>query len=160
MPHNVRGSITMKVARLLFLCVFLLVFAAQSVILAQSWPSPCVPGISSNPIVMENLCNEPPPATAVPAVAQPIAPAPILTLSAERLSRIQLDDFPTIQPGDIMVFEANRRDFVLRTQISNGKEIVVGPITVDEAEDTSVAWRKGRVKLDYPEVVGQKIVHY
>src|SRR2546421_5155133 len=59
-----------------------------------------------------------------------------------------------------MVFEANRRDFVLRTQISNGKEIVVGPITVDEAEDTSVAWRKGRVKLDYPEVVGQKIVHY
>jgi RHS repeat-associated protein len=104
---------------------------------------------------MENLCNDRPPAKS--NVFHPAAP---LTISAQRLSRMTLDDPPTIMAGDVMVFEANRRDFILRTEVSNRKEIVVGPLTLEEAEDTSVAWRKGIMKLDYPEVLGQKIVGY
>lgn len=129
---------------------------------AQSLPSLCTPGISSNPLVMENLCADLPPAKVVPAVARSKAlqPNPLLTLAAERLSQIILVDPPTIAPGDVMVFEANRRDFILRTELSNGKEIVVGPMNLKEAEDTSVAWRKGHVRLDYPEVLGQKVIRY
>src|SRR6185437_3196012 len=53
---------------------------------------------------------------------------------------------------------ANRRDFVFHILLSNGKEIVSRPLTKEDAEDTSVAWRKGSIRLDYPEALNQRIV--
>src|SRR2546423_6952128 len=69
-----------------------------------------------------------------------------------------LDESPAIRPEDFLVYEANRRDFTLYIHLSNGKEIVVEPLTKADAEDTSVAWRKGRIRLAYPETLNQRIV--
>jgi len=85
-------------------------------------------------------------------------PATSLTLSAQEITSMNVDYAPVIQPGDFMVFEANRGDFSFYILLSNGKEIVSRPLTKEEAEDTSVEWRKGRIRLDYPEALNQRIV--
>lgn len=117
------------------------------------------PNLTPGPIEA-NYANES--AEAVAAVmkwsAQPSAP--LLTLTAQQVSEMKLDDPPMIHSGDVLIFEANRSDFVLHTYLSNWTEIVAQPLTREEAESTTVAWRKGRVRLDYPECVNQLIVGY
>src|SRR5205807_8286941 len=71
---------------------------------------------------------------------------------------MNVDYAPVIQAGDFMVFESNRRDFTLHLLLSNGKEIVSRPLTKEDVDDTSVAWRKGRIRLDYPEAINQRII--
>jgi RHS repeat-associated protein len=81
-----------------------------------------------------------------------------LILTAQDINELRVDDPPMIHPGDALVFEANRGDFVLELYLSNGKEIVTQPLTPADAEGMLVAWRKGRTKLDYSESVSQRIV--
>src|SRR5207302_6868599 len=38
------------------------------------------------------------------------------------------------------------------------KQIVVKPLTRADAENTTIAWKHGRTKLDYPETVNQRLV--
>lgn len=85
-------------------------------------------------------------------------PTTPLTLTAQEIDRLVLEDTPALLPGDFMVFEANRRDFVFHILLSNGKEIVSQPLTKEDAEDTSVAWRQGKIPLDYPDALNQRIV--
>lgn len=85
---------------------------------------------------------------------------PPLTLTAQEINRMVLDDTPAIQPGDFMLFETNRRDFTFHILLSNGKEIVSQPLTKEDADDTSVAWRQGRIPLDYPDALNQRIVKH
>jgi RHS repeat-associated protein len=85
-------------------------------------------------------------------------PETSLTLSAQEITDMNVDYAPVIQPGDFMVFEANRGDFTFYILLSNGREIVSRPLTKEDAEDTSVEWRKGRIRLDYPEALNQRIV--
>ena len=86
--------------------------------------------------------------------------SPPLTLSAQQISEMRVDDPPMVRSGDELDFEANRGDFVLHTYLSNGKEIVTQPLTAEDAENVSIAWRKGRTRLDYPETVNQQIVAF
>jgi hypothetical protein len=116
--------------------------------------------VSNNPLVMANLYSPGPPSN--PHAIENTNPAkpaqPPLTLTAEQVNAMVLDAAPLIHPGDLMIFETNRRDFVLHLLLSNGKEIVTQPLTTDDAEDTSIAWRQGRIRLDYPEAINQRIV--
>lgn len=91
----------------------------------------------------------------VPAGNAPKAP---LTFTVQEINSMVLEEAPLIRPGDFMAFEANRRDFTLRLLLSNGKEIVTEPLSKEDAEDTSVAWRKAHIRLDYPEAMNQRII--
>jgi RHS repeat-associated protein len=127
---------------------------------ALAQQSMCAP-VSNNPLVMENLCNDAPRAEAVPAVQKMGASRPaqnLLTLTAAEINSMRLDNPPMIRVGDALVFEANRSDFVLELYLSNGKEIVTQPLTQADAENTLVAWKKGRTKLDYAETLNQYVV--
>lgn len=151
----------MKVARLLLPSILSSSLFILPVASAQSISSPCIPGISSNPLVMENLCNEPPKAEAIPAVRRTNAPQqgqPMLMLTADDINSMVLDDPPVIRFGDAWVFEANRSDFILEIYFSNGREIVVQPLTLADARNIAVSWRKGRVRLDHAEIVNQHMV--
>ena len=81
-----------------------------------------------------------------------------LTMTAQQVNQMVLDSAPPIHPGDFMAFEANRKDFVFYILLSNGKQIVTKPLTSQDADDTTVAWRKGHIRLDYPETLNQRIV--
>jgi RHS repeat-associated protein len=122
----------------------------------------CAP-VSNNPLVMESLCSDPPKAEPHPAAtsksSRTSAPS-LLTLTAQQVSEMRLDDPPLIRPGDVLAFEANRGDFILHLYLSNGKMIVTQPLTREEAENTMVMWRKGRARLDYPETVNQYLVAF
>ena len=127
---------------------------------ANAQSSMCSP-VSNNPLVMANLCSSAPSAESLPTVKRVVAAKPpesALTLTVEQLNQMVLDAVPLIHPGDFMIFETNRRDFVLHLLLSNGKEIVTQPLTREDAEDTSIAWRVGRIRLDYPETLNQRIV--
>jgi RHS repeat-associated protein len=129
-----------------------------STALAQQ--SMCAP-VSNNPLVMENLCNDAPRPEVVPAVQKMSASRPVqnlLMLTAHDINTMTLDDRPMIRLGDAWVFEANRSDFVLEIYLSNGKEIVVQPLTLADAQNTVVGWRKGRVKLDYAESLNEHMI--
>lgn len=143
---------------LLFASVLLMCFAPS--INAQSM---CFP-VSSNPMVMESLCSSAPPAhvenAASSARLDALAVESRLTLTAEQVSDMVVDDPPMIRRGDVIVYEANRRDFVFEILLSDGRTIVTQPLTHEDAEDSSVSWRKGHTRLDYPEAVGQRIVGY
>jgi len=91
----------------------------------------------------------------VPANNLPKAP---LTLTAQEINSVNVDYAPVIQAGDFLIFESNRRDFIFHILLSNGKEIVSQPLNQEDAEDTSIGWRKGRIRLDYPEALNQRIV--
>lgn len=136
-----------------------LAFFASLFLLAPSIghsQSMCAP-VSNNPLVMANLCS---PEPAIERTS-PTGPArPPLTLTVEQVDKMVLDSSPFIHPGDFLLFETNRRDFVLHLLLSNGKEIVTQPLTREDAEDTSIAWRQGRIRLDYPEALNQRIVRY
>src|SRR5205085_4697103 len=99
------------------LTILLLPFSSQ----AQS--SMCAP-VSNNPLVMANLCSAVPSGTSAPATERtiPANPArPPLILTVEQINRMVLDTAPLIHPGDFLVFEINRRDFVLHVLMSNGE---------------------------------------
>jgi len=118
--------------------------------------SMCAP-VSSNPLVMENLCNDAPAARTMPTVQKVNRAKPgqnLLTLSVEEINRMKLSDPPMIRLGDALVFEANRGGFLLEIFLSNGKEIV----TVEDGPSMVLGWKKGRVKLDYLESLNQYIV--
>jgi hypothetical protein len=120
--------VNVKDHRLLLFCALPSIVLLATVS-ACGQPSMCAP-VSNNPLVIENLCTPYSESKIVPAVAT--APA-LLVLTADEFSGIKLDDPPTIVPGDELVFEANRRDFVLHTQLSNGQEIVTGPLSRADA---------------------------
>jgi RHS repeat-associated protein len=110
---------------------------------------------------MESLCNDAPRTVAVPAVQRTSASKPaqnLLTLTVPEINSMRLNDPPMIRVGDALIFEANRSDFTLELFLSNGKEIVTEPLTKADAENTIVAWRKGRAKLDYPTSLNQYVV--
>ncbi len=120
----------------------------------------CAP-VSNNLLVMENLCNETPRAEAVHAGQKVSASWPaqnLLTLTANEINSKKLNDPPMIRLGDVLVFEANRSDFILELYLANGKEIVTQPLTKTDAESTLVGWRKGRAKLDYLDSLNQYVV--
>ncbi|HEX3092353.1 MAG TPA: hypothetical protein VHW72_07010, partial [Candidatus Angelobacter sp.] len=105
--------------------------------------SMCAP-VSNNPLVMESLCRDVPPAQPAPAV-QKVNRAKsgqnLLTLSIEEINRMKLSDPPMIRLGDALVFEANEGGFLLEIFLSNGKEIV----TVEDGPSTMLGWKKARI---------------
>lgn len=117
------------------------------------------PPVSKNQLVMANLCSAAPPVESTPTISKTVSPkSSVLSFTVEQINAMVLDDAPLIHAGDFMVFETNRRDFVYHLILSNGKEIVTQPLTREDSEDTSVAWRTGRIRLDYPEALHQRIV--
>ena len=119
----------------------------------------CAP-VSNNPLVMENLCNAAPGAQALPAkqMRATTEAQSVLALTAEEINRARLHDAPPIRMGDLLVFEANRRDFIFEIRLSNGSKLVLGPWTQTEAKDAVATWGKVRGRLDYPETLGRSIV--
>src|SRR5437016_4748909 len=118
---------SLKVSRYLPLFVLVL-FTAQLPVTAQQ--STCTP-VSKNPLVMENLCDTPG-AEAVPAVLKTNVSKPAVNLqpiTAEAINHMQSPNPPVIGKGDILVYEANRSDFILELDFPNGKQIVVKPLT-------------------------------
>lgn len=121
--------------------------------------SMCAP-VSNNPLVMESLCNDALRAQALPAkqMSATTTAQSVLALTVEEINRARLHDAPPIRMGDLLFFEANRRDFIFEIQFSSGSRLVLGPWTQTEAKDTVATWGKVRVKLDYPETLGRSIV--
>jgi RHS repeat-associated protein len=120
----------------------------------------CAP-VSNNPLVMENLCNDAPRAQALPATQKNGVSKPAqesLTLTAAQINSMRLTESPIILMGDVLVFEANREDFVLEIYLSNGKEIVTQPQVAADAQGVVVGWKKGRAKLDYADSLKQYII--
>jgi RHS repeat-associated protein len=147
---------SLKVSRCLPALALLL--SAQLPLKAQQ--SMCAP-VSNNPLVMENLCNDAPRAQAVPAIQKTEVSQStqnLLTLTAADINSMRLTEPPMILMGDVLVFEANREDFILEIFLSNGKEIVSQPQRPGDTQGVSVGWKKGRAKLDYPESVNQHII--
>jgi len=154
----------MKPRRSSMLSAVTLVFAV-SILSSQAQSQSMCSAVSGNRLVMANLCSNDQPGTQhapailhAPGKAQP--PALKLVLTAQDVSGMVLDDPPAIRPGDILVFEANRADFILQTYLSNGKMIVTQPLTKEDAANTTVQWRKGVTRLDYPETVNHHIVGF
>lgn len=151
---------SLKVSRCLpSLALVLLVFSPYLGVYGQQ--SMCAP-VSNNPMVMEMLCNDTPRAEAVPAVQKTGISSKtaqnLLTLTAADINSMRLTEPPMIRMGDVLVFEANRNDFVLEIYLSNGKEIVTEPRSPEDAQSVVVGWKKGRAKLDYLESLNQYIV--
>lgn len=140
------------------LLCYIVPLLAASAVFTHAQSVPC-PQVSSNPLVMANLCNGAPPVGAVP-VASRSGATPTLVLTAQQVSRMTIDNPPMIRRGDVLVFEANRGDFVLQTYLSNGKMIVTQPLGREDAEDVSITWKKGSARLDYPEVLDARIVRF
>lgn len=133
-------------------------------LVAAGWPataqqSTCAP-VSSNPLVMEALCSDKPGLRVLPAkqMSATTAAQSVLALTAEEIDRARLHDAPAIRMGDLLLFEANRRDFIFEILLSNGSELVFGPWTQTEAKDAVANWGKVQGRLDYPETLGQSIV--
>src|SRR5436305_8690930 len=80
------------------------------------------------------------------------------SISAESINHMRLVDAPLIGRGDILIYEANRSDFILELEFANGKEIVVQPLTRADAENIGIRWKQGETKLDYPETINQRMV--
>jgi len=104
--------------------------------------------VSNNPLVMENLCSDPPKAESLPAKTSKSSrtSALLLVLTAQQVSEMRLDDPPLIRPGDVLTFEANRGDFILHLYLSNGKMIVTQPLTREEVANTTVTWRNINIR--------------
>jgi RHS repeat-associated protein len=150
---------SLKVSRCLpsFVVLLLVIFSARLQVNGQQ--SMCAP-VSNNPLVMENLCNDVPRVEAVPAVQKTSASKAtqnLLTLTAADINSMRLTESPLILMGDVLVFEANRDDFILEIYLSNGKEIVTQPQVPADAKGV-VGWKKGRAKLDYFESLNQHII--
>jgi RHS repeat-associated protein len=139
--------------------VVLLLVVLPSAVASYAQSSACAL-VSNNPLVLANLCGGIPKTESLPAAEVAISrgSAQPLTLTAEQINKLVLDDPPAIRSGDALVFEANRGDFILEVLLSNGKEIVTQLLNQGESENMSVAWRKGRVRLDYPASISQRIV--
>jgi len=147
---------SLKVSRCLPAIGLLLLVQLQ----LKAQQSMCAP-VSNNPLVMENLCNDAPRAQALPSTQKNGVSKPAqesLTLTAAQINSMRLTESPIILMGDVLVFEANRADFLLEIYLSNGKEIVTQPQIPSGAESAVVGWKKGRAKLDYAESLNQYIV--
>ncbi len=144
-----------------FLSAFALVSGLLVLVPTSGAQSSMCAAVSNNPLVMGNLCSDPPKAEPIPATIRTTQPsAPSLTLTAQQISEIRLDNPPMVRPGDVFAFEANSGDFILHIYLSNGKMIVAQPLTRGEAENASTGWKKGRARLDYSEAVNQYIVGF
>lgn len=147
----------MRIARSCALCLFVFIALLPLSANAQSMCNP----VSNNPLVMEMLCSEPPKAQAVPATLRttlPKQPVQLQPITAEAINHMRLVEAPPISNGDVLRYDANRSDFILELFFGNGKEIVVQPLTREDAENIQVLWKHGETKLDYPETLNQQIV--
>lgn len=145
----------MKVSRCLPAIGLLILVQLQ----LRAQQSMCAP-VSSNPLVMEALCSNTPRPPSLPAkqMSATRAAQSVLALTAEEINRARLHDAPSIRLGDLLVFEANRGDFIFEIHLSNGSKLVLGPWTQAGAKDVVATWGKVRSRLDYPETLGQSIV--
>jgi RHS repeat-associated protein len=132
-----------------------LIVSSTVVLQAQSACNP----VSNNPLVMQVLCSEPPKAVPATLKMSVSKQAPNLQpISSEAINHMRLIDAPVIGKGDVLVYEANRSDFIFELMFANGKEIVVEPLTQADAENIEIRWKQGQTKLDYPETINQRIV--
>ena len=137
--------------------VLALSLASATVSQAQSICHP----VSNNPLVMQELCSAPQQTEVIPAILKMGLPAHVPNLqsiSAESINHMRLVDAPLIGRGDILIYEANRSDFILELVFANGQEIVVQPLTTADAENIGIRWKQGETKLDYPETIKQRIM--
>src|SRR5436190_13822105 len=112
---------SLKVSRCLplFLLIILSVALSPS---ARAQQSACLP-VSNNPLVMADLCSGPPMTGPLPAVLKMNVSKPprnLQPIAAEAINHMRLVQMPFISKGDALVYEANRGDFILALDVSNG----------------------------------------
>src|SRR5947199_8084701 len=120
---------SLKVSRCLplFLLIILSVALSPS---ARAQQSACLP-VSSNPLVMADMCSGPPMTGPLPAVLKMGVSKPprnLQPIAAGVINHMRLIGSPMIGKGDALVYEANRSDFILELDVSNGKQIVAEPL--------------------------------
>ncbi|HEY6347773.1 MAG TPA: RHS repeat-associated core domain-containing protein [Candidatus Angelobacter sp.] len=95
--------------------------------------------------------------TPVPARETPGTPAPApLTLTAQQINSLVLHNAPPIQAGDNLLMRVNRTDFSLEIVLTHQKNIM--NVHPPEGTQPKNGWIGGRIKLDRPGIIGERIV--
>jgi RHS repeat-associated protein len=119
---------------------------------------------SKDPIVAAIQCNSAPPSLKAATVKEMILnralePEPDPTLTITDLNTMVVHDAPPIQAGDLLFLQVNRADFALDVKLTNGKWIRnVRPPERQTATLGVVGWRPGKVQLDQPWMIGERII--